>query len=343
MRVRRYHGDPFFPNERCLVAIGPHTLRNPVVLAPMAGVTDLPFRELVWELGAGLVVAEMTSVNPQLWSTRTSLLRRERGAMRPRVVQIAGARPTTGCDRCCASGRGGRRNRRRQHGLSGKKSLQPGRGFGVVARRSARRAHPARRRRAVAVPVTVKIRTGWSPDQRNGVTIAQIAQDAGVASIAVHGRTRACRFVGAVEYDTIAAIKAAVAIPVFANGDIGNAAHARAVLAYTGADGVLIGRAALGAPWLPGDIAAVLAGAAVPPRSPAEVLDIVVRHLARMHAFYGAQQGVRIARKHGKAYLQGLGISSTSIQTFNAHETPGGQLACHSTTLGTNYAQARAA
>jgi tRNA-dihydrouridine synthase B len=186
---------------------------------------------------------------------------------------------------------------------------------------------------AVTVPVTVKIRTGWSPEQRNGVTIARIAQDAGVAAIAVHGRTRACRFVGDVEYDTIAAIKAAVAIPVFANGDIASAEQARRVLAYTGADGVLIGRAALGAPWLPGDIAAALAGGvaaalAAPVRTAAQVLAIMTNHLARMHDFYGADQGVRIARKHGKAYLQNLGFASAVIHRFNAAQSPGEQLDC---------------
>jgi tRNA-dihydrouridine synthase B len=310
-----------------LVAIGPYTLRNPVVLAPMAGVTDLPFRELVWELGAGLVVAEMTSVNPQLWSTRTSLLRRERGAVRPRVVQIAGADPALVATAASLAAAAGAEIVDVNMGCPAKKVCNQAAGSALL-RDEALVARILRAAvAAVNVPVTVKIRTGWAPDQRNGVTIAKVAQDAGVASIAVHGRTRACRFVGAVEYDTIAAIKAAVTIPVFANGDIGSAAKARAVLAYTGADGVLIGRAALGAPWLPGDIAAALAGAPVSLRSPEQVLAIVSRHLARMHAFYGAQQGVRIARKHGKAYLQNLGISSVSIQAFNAHATPDGQLA----------------
>jgi tRNA-dihydrouridine synthase B len=310
-----------------LVAIGPYTLRNPVVLAPMAGVTDVPFRELAWELGAGLVVAEMTSVNPQLWSTRTSQLRRERGAVRPRVVQIAGGDPQLVATAAALAAAAGAEIVDVNMGCPAKKVCNQAAGSALL-RDEALVARILRAAvAAVTVPVTVKIRTGWAPDQRNGVTIARIAQDAGVASIAVHGRTRACRFVGAVEYDTIAAIKAAVAIPVFANGDIGNAAQARAVLAYTGADGVLIGRAALGAPWLPGDIAVALGGAPVFSRSPAQVLDIVSRHLARMHAFYGAEQGVRIARKHGKAYLQSLGFSNTLIQTFNAHETPIGQLA----------------
>ena len=251
-----------------MVAIGHYTLRNPVVLAPMAGITDLPFRELVWELGAGLVVAEMTSVNPQLWSTRTSLLRRERGAGRPRVVQIAGGDPQLVANAAALAAAAGAEIVDVNMGCPAKKVCNQAAGSALL-RDEALVARILRAAvAAVTVPVTVKIRTGWAPDQRNGVTIARIAQDAGVASIAVHGRTRACRFVGAVEYDTIAAIKAAVTIPVFANGDISSAAQARAVLAHTRADGVLIGRAALGAPWLPGDIAAALAGAPVLTRSP---------------------------------------------------------------------------
>ena len=160
--------------------------------------------------------------------------------------------------------------------------------------------------KAVDVPVTVKIRTGWSPSQRNGVQIAKIAENAGVAAIAVHGRTRACRFEGAVEYDTIAAIKMAVSVPVFANGDIDSPEAAAAVLDYTGADGVYVGRAALGAPWLLGDIAAHLAGRVVRERTPRAVLRLIDRHLAAMHAFYGEDVGVRVARKHVKRYLQTL-------------------------------------
>jgi tRNA-dihydrouridine synthase B len=312
-----------------LVAIGPYRLRNPVVLAPMAGVTDLPFRELAWELGAGLVVAEMTSVNPQLWSTRTSRLRRESGAIRPRVVQIAGADPQLVAAAAAREAASGAEIIDVNMGCPAKKVCNQAAGSALL-RDEALVARILRAAvAAVTVPVTVKIRTGWSPEQRNGVAIARIAQDAGVASIAVHGRTRACRFVGDVEYDTIAAIKAAVAIPVFANGDIASVEQARHVLAYTGADGVLIGRAALGAPWLPGDIGAALGSAAVAPvRSTAQVLAIVTNHLVRMHAFYGAEQGVRIARKHGKAYLQNLGFAGAVIHRFNTAQSPGDQLDC---------------
>ncbi|HET6470992.1 MAG TPA: tRNA dihydrouridine synthase DusB [Pseudomonadales bacterium] len=302
-----------------MVAIGRHTLRNCVVLAPMAGVTDVPFRELAWSLGAGLVVAEMTSVNPQLWDTRTSRLRRETVVgVRPRVVQIAGADPAWIAAAARREADAGADVVDVNMGCPAKKVCNRAAGSALLRDEALVERILRSAVDAVDVPVTVKIRTGWSPDERNGVAIAKIAQDAGVASIAVHGRTRACRFVGDVEYDTIAAIKAAVAIPVFANGDIADAEQARRVLAYTHADGVLIGRAALGAPWLPGDIAEALAtGRAQRIRGAAEILPIVARHLAHLHAFYGDEQGVRVVRKHIKAYLQRLQLDVETIGRFN--------------------------
>ena len=305
-----------------MVAIGRHTLRNCVVLAPMAGVTDVPFRELAWDLGAGLVVAEMTSVNPQLWNTRTSRLRRETVVgIRPRVVQIAGADPAWIAAAARREADAGADVIDVNMGCPAKKVCNQAAGSALLRDEALVERILRSAVDAVDVPVTVKIRTGWSPDERNGVMIAKIAQDAGVASIAVHGRTRACRFLGDVEYDTIAAIKAALAIPVFANGDIADAEQARRVLAYTKADGVLIGRAALGAPWLPGDIAEALAtGRAQRARGAEEILPIAARHLAHLHAFYGDEQGVRIARKHVKAYLQRLQFDAETIGRFNALE-----------------------
>lgn len=305
-----------------MVAIGRHTLRNCVVLAPMAGVTDVPFRELAWDLGAGLVVAEMTSVNPQLWNTRTSRLRRETVVgIRPRVVQIAGADPAWIAAAARREADAGADVIDVNMGCPAKKVCNQAAGSALLRDEALVERILRSAVDAVDVPVTVKIRTGWSPDERNGVMIAKIAQDAGVASIAVHGRTRACRFVGDVEYDTIAAIKAALAIPVFANGDIADAEQARRVLAYTNADGVLVGRAALGAPWLPGDIAEALAtGRVQRARGAEEILPIAARHLAHLHAFYGDEQGVRIARKHVKAYLQRLQFDAETIGRFNALE-----------------------
>jgi tRNA-dihydrouridine synthase B len=294
----------------------------------MAGVTDLPFRELAWELGAGLVVAEMTSASPELWSTRVSQLRRERGAIRPHVVQIAGADPAQVALAARREAAAGAEIIDVNMGCPAKKVCNRAAGSALLRDEALVERILRAVVAAVAVPVTVKIRTGWSPECRNGVAIARIAEAAGVAAISVHGRTRACRFVGAVEYDTIAAIKSTVAIPVFANGDITTPAEARRVLAHTGADGVLVGRAALGAPWLPGDIAAVLRGAAGPLRTLREIQGVVARHIERMHAFYGALQGVRIARKHGKAYLTNLGVAPAAIGAFVAAHDPGVQLEC---------------
>jgi tRNA-dihydrouridine synthase B len=318
----------FFRLEYFLVAIGPHALRNCVVLAPMAGVTDVPFRELAWKLGAGLVVAEMTSANPQLWHTRTSRLRRETvvGAY-PRVVQIAGADPAWVAEAARREADAGAQIIDVNMGCPAKKVCNRAAGSALLRDEALVAKILAAVVAAVTVPVTVKIRTGWSPDCRNGVTIARIAQDVGIASIAVHGRTRACRFVGSVEYDTIAQIKAAVTIPVFANGDITSAAMARRVLAATGADGVLIGRAALGAPWLPADVAQALAtGRDVRERTADEVLAIAADHVRHMHDFYGPEQGVRMARKHVKAYLQRLQFDSLEVRAFNALEEPAEQL-----------------
>ena len=295
----------------------------------MAGVTDVPFRELAWNLGAGLVVAEMTSANPLLWQTRTSRLRRETvvGA-RPRVVQIAGADPSWIAAAAKREADDGAEIIDVNMGCPAKKVCNQAAGSALLRDEALVARILQAAVEAVSVPVTVKIRTGWSPEQRNGVAVARIAADVGVASIAVHGRTRACRFMGAAEYETIAAIKAAVRIPVFANGDITTVEQARRVLAHTGADGVLIGRAALGAPWLPGDVAEALSSGRPPRvRSQTEVLSIAVRHLAHIHDFYGTEQGVRIARKHAKAYLQGLAVDVSSIRAFNELEATERQLA----------------
>jgi tRNA-dihydrouridine synthase B len=293
----------------------------------MAGVTDVPFRELVWNLGAGLVVAEMTSVNPRLWHTRTSQLRRENVAgAHPHVVQIAGADPQWIAAAARREAEAGAEIIDVNMGCPAKKVCNQAAGSALLRDEALVERILRAAVDAVRIPVTVKIRTGWSPEQRNGVAIARIAEAVGVASIAVHGRTRACRFVGAVEFDTVAAIKAAVRIPVFANGDISSVEQARRVMSQTGVDGVLIGRAALGAPWLPGDMAeALVSGHPRRIRSTAEVLRIIGGHLVHMHDFYGDDQGVRIARKHVKAYLQRLGVDAPAIRAFNAHVTPSGQ------------------
>ena len=280
----------------------------------MVGVADLPFRMLAWELGAGLVVAEMTNARVDLWSRAASARRRQAVPGAPHVVQIAGADAPMVSAAAIREVEAGADIIDINMGCPAKNVCRRAAGSALLKDEVLVGEILAAAVKAVAVPVTVKIRTGWSPERRNGLRIAKIAQDAGVAAIAVHGRTRACRFDGPVEYDTIAAIKKTVSIPVFANGDIDSPETAAAVLDYTGADGVYVGRAALGAPWLLGDIAAHLAGRVVPRRTPREVLGLIDRHLAAMHAFYGEDVGVRVARKHVKRYLLTLDAPAAAAE-----------------------------
>jgi tRNA-dihydrouridine synthase B len=280
--------------------IGPYVLPARAVLAPMAGVTDRPFRVLARKLGAGLAASEMLTSDVRLWSTGKSRHRMDHaGEPAPRVVQLAGADCEAlalaarinvdlgaqiidinmGCPAKKVCGR-----------LCGSALLQD---EGLVARILSAVV------RAVDVPVTLKIRTGWDPTQKNGARIARIAESCGVAALAVHGRTRADFFQGAAEYDTIREIKSQVTVPVFANGDIGSAQKAREVLDFTGADGVMIGRAAQGAPWIFGAVNAYLSDAATPPPlARAVVRGIILEHLESLYAFYGEDAGTRIARKH---------------------------------------------
>ncbi len=283
-----------------MLSIGPYSLRNRVLLAPMAGVTDAPFRGLAWRFGAGYVVGEMVSAREELWHSAKSRLRRRGVAgINPRVVQIAGSDP---CSVAASA---------RRHWLAGAEVIDLN--FGCPAKKVCRKAAGSALLRdpelvarivghtvaAVEAPVTVKMRTGWCRADRNGVDIARRIEDAGAAALAVHGRTRECRFLGVAEHDTVAEIKAAVSIPVFANGDIDSPERARRVLAHTGCDGVMIGRAALGQPWLLGDIAA----GRTPRRGASERLAVIIEHVRSLHTFYGVR-GVRIARKHVSWYVQ---------------------------------------
>jgi tRNA-dihydrouridine synthase B len=292
----------------------------------MAGITDVPFRELAWELGAGAVVAEMTSADPRLWGTVQSQERRRMPqGVAPRIVQVAGSDPELVAAAARRAEEGGADIVDINFGCPAKKVCRRLAGSALLADEALVGRILDAAVAAVDVPVTVKMRTGPEPGRRNGVTIARRAEAAGVAALAVHGRTRSCRFVGAVEYHTIAAIKRAVSIPVLANGDIDSVASARRVCRITGADGVLIGRAALGAPWLPGDVARGLNGDGVRERSVCEVLEIARRHVERLHEFYGERRSVGIVRKHAKAYMEGLGLSRERIQAFNRLETEAAQ------------------
>ncbi|MFT3791365.1 MAG: tRNA dihydrouridine synthase DusB [Rudaea sp.] len=308
--------------------IGLHLIDPPVALAPMAGVTDKPFRQLCKKLGAGLAVSEMTTSDPRLWTTRKSLKRMDHaGEPDPVSVQIAGTDPARLAEAARYNVDHGAQIVDINMGCPAKKVCNVYAGSALLQDEALVARICEATARAVNVPVTLKIRTGWNRDNRNGVRIARIAQDSGIAALAVHGRTRADLYNGEAEYDTIAEIKAAVSIPVFANGDIDSPQKARAVLAYTQCDGVLIGRAAQGRPWIFREIAHFLAtGKTLAPPSPTEICAILVEHLENLYIFYGEPQGVRIARKHLGWYAKDRKENAAFRSVVNRAETSAEQL-----------------
>ncbi len=287
--------------------IGPHQLANPLALAPMAGVTDLPFRKLCRRLGAGYVVGEMLSSDPRLRGTRKSELRRNHdGEARPIAVQIAGSDPEWMAQAAQYNVKNGAEVIDINMGCPAKKVCNRQAGSALLADEPLVRAILEAVVAAVDVPVTLKIRTGPDPQNRNGVTIARMAEDAGIQALAVHGRTRADRFKGRAEYETIRAICAAVDIPVFANGDLESPEQAARVLRQTGARGLMFGRSAQGNPWIFREVLHFLeTGRHLAPPEPEEVHAVMREHIEGLHGFYGEEQGVRVARKHFGWYLQG--------------------------------------
>lgn len=293
--------------------IGRFELSAPLALAPMAGVTDRPFRMLCRRLGAGIAASEMVSADVRLWSTDKSRRRRDHeGEPEPRVVQIAGGDERMMAEAARQNADEGAQIIDLNMGCPAKKVCNKAAGSALLRDEALVARILAATVAAVDVPVTLKMRTGWDREQRNGVRIARIAEDAGIAALAVHGRTRADQYRGEAEYETIRAIKAAVRIPVFANGDIASGAKARAVLAETGADGVMIGRAAQGRPWIFDQVKNFLvSGREARGPSIADVRDIMLSHLEQLYAFYGEHTGVRVARKH-------LGWYSNSLDDADA-------------------------
>jgi tRNA-dihydrouridine synthase B len=309
--------------------IGPYQLRSSVVLAPMAGISDRPFRALCRQHGAALTATEMLSANPLLRDSAGSARRRvHRDEAEPRVVQIAGADPVTLAEAARHNVAQGAQIIDINMGCPVKKVLQQAAGSALLRDAALVAALLHAVVAAVDVPVTLKIRTGWSPAERNGVAIARLAEDAGIAALAVHGRTRACMFNGAAEYDTIAAIKQAVRIPVLANGDIASPEQARHVLAQTGADAVMIGRAARGRPWLFSEIDHYLrTGTRLPVPADARIHAIMRGHVQALHAFYGEHLGLGYARKHTAWYLENFPGAREFRGFFNSLQTPDAQLA----------------
>ncbi|KLJ01014.1 tRNA dihydrouridine synthase DusB [Luteimonas sp. FCS-9] len=309
--------------------IGPYRIEPNVVLAPMAGVTDKPFRQLCKRLGAGLAMSEMTISDPRFWRTEKSLRRMDHdGEPAPVGVQIAGTEPDMLADAARHNVAHGAQIVDINMGCPAKKVCNAWAGSALMQDEALVARILQAVVAAVDVPVTLKIRTGWCAAHRNAPTIARIAEDAGIAALAVHGRTRDQHYTGSAEYDTIAAIKAALSIPVIANGDIDTPEKALAVLRHTGCDAVMVGRAAQGRPWIFREIAHFLAtGRHLPPPSLPEIRDILLGHLRALHMFYGETAGVRIARKHLGWYAKDRPENHAFRAVVNRAETAEAQLA----------------
>lgn len=280
--------------------IGSYQLDNPLILAPMAGITDRPFRILCREQGAALAVSEMVTSNKQLWHSRKTQLRCDHaGESSPRSVQIAGTDPTQMAEAAQFNVENGAQIIDINMGCPAKKVCSVMAGSALLKNEAlvADILHSVVK--AVAVPVTLKIRTGWDLDNRNAINIAKIAEAAGIQALTIHGRTRACAFKGEAEYETIAEVKSRINIPVIANGDIDTPEKAAEVLRQTGADAIMIGRGAQGRPWIFREILHYLEyGNHLPSPDTKEVNFLLNKHLKNLYDFYGETMGVRIARKH---------------------------------------------
>ena len=313
-----------------MINVGPYQLNNSLFLAPMVGVSDTPFREICAEAGAGLTVAEMLTSNAELWQNERNRLKRVKPKiLGPHVVQIAGSDPELMAQAAAANAELGADGIDINMGCPAKKVLKKAAGSALLKDRELVERILKAVVSRVDVPVTLKIRTGWSPETRNGVEIAKIAEDNGISLLTVHGRTRECRFKGSAEYDTIAAIKSAISIPVIANGDIDSPSKAAAVLRHTQADGLMIGRSAQGRPWIFREIEHYLTtGKTLPEIDLRTRLDTIFSHLVKLHSFYGDVKGVWYARKHVAAYVKELIESREFMKYFNTIESPAEQLDC---------------
>jgi tRNA-dihydrouridine synthase B len=311
-----------------IVRIGPYQLKNNLIVAPMAGVTDRPFRQLCKTMGAGMAVSEMVASNSLLWgSEKTRRRANHDGEVDPISVQIAGADPAMLAEAAKYNVDEGAQIIDINMGCPAKKVCN------VMAGSALLKDEPLVTRileavvRAVHVPVTLKIRTGWDRSSKNALTVARIAEQSGIQALAIHGRTRACGYTGEAEYDTIRDVKSAISIPVIANGDITSPERVKYVLGHTGADAVMIGRAAQGRPWMFREITHFLAtGEHLPPPEVDEIHRVLVAHLHDLYGFYGEYSGVRMARKHISWYTKGLAGSASFRHAMNQLQTCAEQL-----------------
>jgi len=292
--------------------IGKYILENPVILAPMAGVTDRPFRNLCYQLGADLCISEMVTSEKHLWNTRKTRLRlNHQGEEGIRSVQIAGTDPLKLADAARFNVDHGAEIIDINMGCPAKKVCNVQAGSALLKDEPLVHRILSTVVDAVDVPVTLKIRTGWDKENKNAVNIAKIAEHSGIQALSVHGRTRADAYRGEAEYETIAAVKAAVAIPVIANGDITSPQKAKQVLAHTQADGLMIGRAAQGNPWIFQQIKHYLGEDNLLPKPEHEETSrVLTGHLKNLYDFYGELSGVRIARKHIGWYIKAASINN---------------------------------
>lgn len=316
-------------NIGTILQIGPYQLRNNLVVAPMAGVTDRPFRMLCKKLGAGLAVSEMVTSNSLLYGSEKTLRRaNHQGEVEPISVQIAGADPKMMTEAAIHNVKHGAQIIDINMGCPAKKICN------VMAGSALLRDEPLVSQilkavvKAVDVPVTLKIRTGWDKQNRNAIAVAKMAQDIGVQALAMHGRTRACMYTGDAEYDTIAAVREVLEIPLIANGDITTPEKAKYVLDYTGADAVMIGRAAQGRPWIFREIEHYLqTGEHMPAPEVEEIRRVMLEHLHDLYEFYGELTGMRVARKHISWYTKGLKDSAQFRHQMNQLQSIPEQLA----------------
>lgn len=308
--------------------IGSYSLAVPLIVAPMAGVTDRPFRQLCRRYGAGLAVSEMLTAKPELWASKKTQSRLNHdGEIGPISVQIAGADPEQLAFAAQFNVENGAQIIDINMGCPAKKVCNVAAGSALMQNEALVERILRAVVGAVKVPVTLKIRTGWSHENRNALNIARIAEEAGIAALTIHGRTRADLYNGAAEYDTIRAVKAAVKMPVVANGDINSPQKALQVLRYTGADAVMIGRAAQGYPWIFREISHYLdTGQLLPGPSLAEMRAVVLSHLADLHEFYAGISGVRIARKHLGWYVATLPAGEVFRKAVVKEDTAEGQI-----------------
>lgn len=308
--------------------IGSFQLKNNLVLAPMAGVTDRPFRQLCKSLGAGMAVSEMVSSNSLLWgSEKTQRRANHDGEVEPRIIQIAGADPEMMAQAALYNQDQGAQIIDINMGCPAKKVCNVMAGSALLQDELLVDKILSAVVAAVDIPVTLKIRTGWDKSNRNAVRIAKIAEQAGIQALAIHGRTRACHYKGEAEFDTIRLVKQSVSLPVIANGDITTPEKAESVLNSTGCDGIMIGRAAQGRPWIFREVYHYLTtGKKLPEPDVSEIQDIMLNHLTNLYEFYGEFTGVRVARKHISWYSKGQKGGAEFRNAVNRADTKHKQL-----------------